>query len=107
MGIKEFRDYLYVCSEDQVRKYNRLNGEFIKTHSQTDGLLSSFLLFHINWNQNLGEKAFSFSRINLSNLFVAQHNLLLCLYHEAQRRSACAQEGRRGRAIRRGYVLGM
>jgi len=55
VDIKEFRDYLYVCSEDQVRKYNRLNGEFIKTHSQTDGLLSSFLLFHINWNQNLGE----------------------------------------------------
>jgi len=55
VDIKEFRDYLYVCSEDQVRKYNRLNGEFIKTHSQTDGLLGSFLLFHINWNQNLGE----------------------------------------------------
>merc|ERR1711988_1058662 len=55
VDIKEFRDYLYVCSEDQVRKYNRLNGEFIKTHSQTDGLLASFLLFHINWNQNLGE----------------------------------------------------
>jgi len=31
VDIKEFRDYLYVCSEDQVRKYNRLNGEFIKT----------------------------------------------------------------------------
>merc|ERR1712054_69066 len=55
VDIKEFRDYIYVCSEDQVRKYNRLNGEFIKTHSQTDGLLASFLLFHINWNQNLGE----------------------------------------------------
>jgi len=55
VDIKEFRDYIYICSEDQVRKYNRLNGEFIKTHSQTDGLLSSFLLFHINWNQNLGE----------------------------------------------------
>jgi hypothetical protein len=55
VDIKEFRDYIYVCSEDQVRKYNRLNGEFIKTHSQTDGLLGSFLLFHINWNQNLGE----------------------------------------------------
>merc|ERR1712178_393491 len=55
VDIKEFRDYLYVCSEDQVRKYNRLNGEFIKTHSKTDGLLASFLLFHINWNQNLGE----------------------------------------------------
>merc|ERR1719247_721856 len=55
VDIKEFRDYIYICSEDQVRKYNRLNGEFIKTHSQTDGLLGSFLLFHINWNQNLGE----------------------------------------------------
>jgi len=55
VDVKEFRDYLYVCSEDQVRKYNRLNGEFIKTHSQTDGLLSSFLLFHTSWNQNLGE----------------------------------------------------
>merc|ERR1712100_540077 len=54
VDIKEFRDYLYVCSEDQVRKYNRLNGEFIKTHSQTDGLLGSFLLFHISWAQNLG-----------------------------------------------------
>merc|ERR1719240_1059258 len=55
VDIKEFRDYLYVCSEDQVRKYNRMNGEFIKTHSQTDGLLGSFLLFHISWAQNLGE----------------------------------------------------
>jgi len=55
VDIKEFRDYLYVVSEDQVRKYNRLNGEFIKTHSQTDGLLGSFLLFHISWAQNLGE----------------------------------------------------
>jgi len=55
VDVKEFRDYIYVCSEDQVRKYNRLNGEFIKTHSQTDGLLSSFLLFHTSWNQNLGE----------------------------------------------------
>jgi hypothetical protein len=55
VDIKEFRDYLYVVSEDQVRKYNRLNGEFIKTHSQTDGLLGSFLLFHIDWNQNLGQ----------------------------------------------------
>jgi len=54
VDIKEFRDYLYVVSEDQVRKYNRLNGEFIKTHSQTDGLLGSFLLFHISWAQNLG-----------------------------------------------------
>ena len=55
VDIKEFRDYIYVCSEDQVRKYNRMNGEFIKTHSQTDGLLGSFLLFHISWAQNLGE----------------------------------------------------
>jgi len=55
VDIKEFRDYIYVVSEDQVRKNNRLNGEFIKTHSQTDGLLGSFLLFHISWAQNLGE----------------------------------------------------
>lgn len=55
VDIKEFRDYIYVCSEDQVRKYNRMNGEFIKTHSQTDGLLGSFLLFHISWAQNLGD----------------------------------------------------
>jgi len=54
VDVKEFRDYIYVVSEDQVRKYNRLNGEFIKTHSQTDGLLGSFLLFHISWAQNLG-----------------------------------------------------
>jgi hypothetical protein len=55
VDVKEYRDYIYVVSEDQVRKYNRVNGEFIKTHSQTDGLLGSFLLFHRDWAQNLGK----------------------------------------------------
>lgn len=54
VDIKEFNDYIYITTSDQVRKYNRFNGEFIKVHAQTDGLLGSFLLFHTDWKQNKG-----------------------------------------------------
>jgi len=54
VDIKEYKDYLYVCSNNEVRKYNRYNGEFMKTFSQQNGLLGSFLLFHTNTQENKG-----------------------------------------------------
>merc|ERR1711918_330461 len=42
VDIKEFRDYIYVCSEDQVRKYNRLNASSLRhTHRLTAFLAPS------------------------------------------------------------------
>jgi len=50
--IKEYKDYVYIVSKNGIRKYNRLNGEYIRTHAvptaNTTGLdigLNS-LLFH-------------------------------------------------------------
>lgn len=53
--IKEYKDYVYVCSGNQVRKYNRLNGELIKAHSTHESMAASNMLFHTNWGMNKGE----------------------------------------------------
>ena len=31
--IKEYKDYIYIVCQSGVRKYNRLNGEYIRTHA--------------------------------------------------------------------------
>jgi len=52
--IQEFKDYLYVASQIGIRKYNRLNGEFIRTHVATSGWEPNTLLFHQTHQQNKG-----------------------------------------------------
>ena len=55
--IKEYNDYLYVADQAQVRKYNRLNGEFIRTHTSgaPANMVASYLLFHSHWDLRVGE----------------------------------------------------
>lgn len=55
VDIKEYNDYIYACSENAVRKYNRLNGEFIRQHVFFDSMLATFMIFHKNWQLNQGE----------------------------------------------------
>eukprot|EP00656_Telonema_subtile_P045559 TRINITY_DN51817_c0_g1_i1.p1 TRINITY_DN51817_c0_g1~~TRINITY_DN51817_c0_g1_i1.p1 ORF type:complete len:534 (-),score=74.92 TRINITY_DN51817_c0_g1_i1:163-1764(-) len=50
VDIREFKDYVYIVSNDQVRKYNRLNGEFIRVHAHFPQALGSSLLFHQDWS---------------------------------------------------------
>jgi len=52
--VKEYKDYLYVANKHQIRKYNRLNGEFIRVHSVLDGMVASHMLFHTSWRMNMG-----------------------------------------------------
>ena len=54
--IREFNDYLYISSRGGVRKYNRLNGEFIKVHVDVGSKLVSSMLFHTYIGRvNVGE----------------------------------------------------
>jgi len=55
--LKEYKDYIYVASKNGIRKYNRLNGEYIRTHVRTVGLHldPNTILFHTTHVQNQGE----------------------------------------------------
>jgi len=55
IDLKEYKDYMYVGSTHQIRKYNRLNGELIRVHSQLAGMVVTNFIFHTNWNHNKGE----------------------------------------------------
>jgi len=55
MDVKEYNDYIYVCSNNAVRKYNRLNGEFIRQHASFQTMAASFMIFHKDWRLNMGE----------------------------------------------------
>jgi len=53
--VKVWNNYLHVCGENQVRKYNRFDGEFMsdKAFVKYD-MKCSFMLFHNTWNPNQG-----------------------------------------------------
>ena len=62
--LQEYNDYIYIVSGSQVRKYNRLNGEFVKvfstaTHnsneSNTEAAQFSCLYFHTKYTPRTGE----------------------------------------------------
>ena len=52
--IKVFNDYVYIVTNSQVRKYNRLNGEFIRVHATHPTLVGASLLFHQSWDDYKG-----------------------------------------------------
>lgn len=47
-------EIIYVCSEHEVRKYDRITGEFLGVHAKKTGMVSSYLSFHKNWNDEIG-----------------------------------------------------
>jgi len=51
--VKIFNNFLYVCGENDVRKYNRYDGELMGTFINMD-MACSFMIFHASWEPNRG-----------------------------------------------------
>lgn len=47
--VKLFKGHLFVCSNDEVRRYEAYNGEFKSVHIQHTGAQFSTMLFHSSW----------------------------------------------------------
>ena len=53
--VKVWNNYLHVCGKNQVRKYNRFDGELIGGKALVEyDMACSFILFHNTWKPNQG-----------------------------------------------------
>ena len=53
-AIKAHRSVLYVCSNDQIRVYQRITTEFFRTHVSHDHMACMSMIFHESWNPQQG-----------------------------------------------------
>ena len=53
--LREYNDYLYVSSRDQIRKYNRFNGEYVKTFATVADSAFVSMYFHLSYAKRIGE----------------------------------------------------